>query len=165
MPAAIEPMIKQRVIVQYLQGVSRDRIATDNDIGTGTVSSILDEWRRAVQGSDYDSVRELAIHCKKEGINLADLTSVLRIRSYIKRIGTEEERVEQFIAICANSQDPQKLGDVLEKIGHIGLDMSLEELEEHIKQRRQIHLLVCDVSFAYALNCTVLCLCFVTHPC
>jgi hypothetical protein len=78
----------------------------------------------------------LAIHCKKEGINLADLTSALRIRNYIKRIGIEEERVEQFIAICANSQDPQKLADVLEKIGHIGLDMPLEELEEHIKQRQ-----------------------------
>ena len=27
MPAAIDPIIKQRVIAQYLQGVSRDRIA------------------------------------------------------------------------------------------------------------------------------------------
>jgi hypothetical protein len=27
----------------------------------------------AVQGSDYDSVRELAIHCEEEGINLGDL--------------------------------------------------------------------------------------------
>ena len=43
--------------------------------------------------------------------------------------------MEQFIAKCANSQDPQKLADVLEKIGEIGLDVPLEELEEHIKQR------------------------------
>jgi hypothetical protein len=41
--------------------------------------------------------------------------------------------VEQFITRCANSQDPQKLVDVLEKIGHI--DVPLEELEEHIKQK------------------------------
>lgn len=46
------------------------------------------------------------MHCKKEGINLADLQSSLRIKNYIKQIGTEEERVEQFIARCANSQDP-----------------------------------------------------------
>jgi hypothetical protein len=87
MPAAIEPIIKQRVIAQYLQGDSRDRIAADNDIGTGTVSNILDEWKRAVQGSDYESVRELAVHCKKEDINLADLTSALRIRNNIKELG------------------------------------------------------------------------------
>ncbi|MFZ0514926.1 MAG: SDR family NAD(P)-dependent oxidoreductase [Candidatus Nitrosopolaris sp.] len=73
-----------------------------------------------MQDSDYESVRELAVHCKKEGINLADLTSALRIRNYIKELRTEEERVEQFIARCANSQDPQKLVDALEKIGNIG---------------------------------------------
>ena len=104
MPAAIEPIIKQRVIAQYLLGDSRDRIAANN--GIGTVSNIIDEWKSAVQCSDYESVRELAIHCKKEGINLADLTSALRIKNYVKELGTEEERVEQFIAGCANSHDP-----------------------------------------------------------
>jgi hypothetical protein len=43
MPAAIDPIIKQRVIVQYLQGVSRDTIAADNGIGTGTVSNFKDK--------------------------------------------------------------------------------------------------------------------------
>jgi DNA repair exonuclease SbcCD ATPase subunit len=42
--------------------------------------------------------------------------------------------VEQIIARCANSQDPQKLVNVLEKIGYI--DVPLEELEEHIKQKQ-----------------------------
>ena len=42
--------------------------------------------------------------------------------------------VEQFIARCANSQDPQKLLDVLEKIWNIGLQVPLVELEEYIKQ-------------------------------
>jgi DNA-directed RNA polymerase specialized sigma24 family protein len=46
MPAAIDPVIKQRVIAQYLQGVSRDTIAADNGIGTGTVSNIIDECKK-----------------------------------------------------------------------------------------------------------------------
>jgi hypothetical protein len=62
MPAAIDPVIKKQVIGQYLEGVSRDRIAADNDIGNGT-SNIIDEWKKGVQDSDYESVRELAIHC------------------------------------------------------------------------------------------------------
>ncbi|MGB6590753.1 MAG: hypothetical protein WA323_07115 [Candidatus Nitrosopolaris sp.] len=75
---------------------------------------------------------DLAIHCKKEGINLTDLMSALRIKNYIKQLGAvDEEQVEQFIARCANSQDPQKLVDVLDKIGHI--DVPLGELENHIK--------------------------------
>jgi hypothetical protein len=43
MPAAIDPIVKQRVIAQYLQGVSRDTIAADNAIGTGTVSNFKDK--------------------------------------------------------------------------------------------------------------------------
>jgi hypothetical protein len=42
--------------------------------------------------------------------------------------------VEQFIARCAASQDPQKLVHVLDKIGHI--DVPLEELNEHIKLKQ-----------------------------
>jgi hypothetical protein len=136
MPAAIDPVIKNQVIAQYLQGVSRDRVADNNGIGTGTVSNIIEEWKKGVQDSDYDSVRDLAIHCKKEGVNLGDLMSALRIKNYIKQIDADEERVEQFIARCANSQDPQKLLDVLDKIGNISLDLPLVELEEYIKQKQ-----------------------------
>ena len=136
MPAAIDPVIKKQVIAQYLQGVSRDRIAVNNDVGTGTVSNIIEEWKRGVQGSDYESVRDLAIHCKKEGVNLGDLVSALRI-NYFTQIGVDEGRAEQFITRCANSQDVQKLVDVLDKIGgHI--DVPLEELEEHIKQKQAL---------------------------
>ena len=135
MPAAIDPVIKKQVIIQYLQGVSRDRIAADNGVGTGTVSNIIDEWKKGVQGSDYDSVRDLVVHCKKEGVNLGDLMSSLRIKNYIKQLGAVEEgQVEQFIARCTASQDPQKLVDLLDKIGHI--DVPLEELEEHIKLKQ-----------------------------
>jgi len=44
MPAAIiDPIIKQRAIAQYLQGVSRVANAADNGIGTGTVSNLKDK--------------------------------------------------------------------------------------------------------------------------
>ena len=135
MPGAIDQTIKKQVIAQYLQGVSRDRIAADNGIGAGTVSNIIDEWKDGIHGSDYESVRELAIYCKKEGVNLRDFVPALRIKNYIKQLGAvDEQRVEQFIARCAASQDPQKLVDVLDKIGDI--DLPLEELEDHIKQKQ-----------------------------
>jgi hypothetical protein len=134
MPAAIYAEIKKQLIAQYLQGVGRETIAADNGVGAGTVSNIIDKWKNGVQDSDYESLRDLAIHCKKGGIDLGDLMSALRIRNYIKDLGTDEEQVEQFIARCMNSQDPQKLVDVLEKVGHI--DVPLEELEEHIKQKQ-----------------------------
>lgn len=79
MAGAIDPVKKQ-----VIHGVSRDRIAVDNGIGAGTASNIIDEWKKGVQDSDYESVREFAIHCKEEDISLGNLTSALRIKDYIK---------------------------------------------------------------------------------
>ncbi len=44
MPAAIPETIKSRVIIQWLQGLSRDTIARDNNIRTGAVSNVVNEW-------------------------------------------------------------------------------------------------------------------------
>ena len=41
--------------------------------------------------------------------------SALRIKNCIKYIGADEQRVEQFIARCAASQDRQKIVDVVAK--------------------------------------------------
>lgn len=87
MPAAIDPITKQRVIAQYLQGVSRDKIAADNGIGTGTVSNIIDEWKKGVQDSDYESIRELSVFCKKQGITLNALASCIRLNNYLQSLG------------------------------------------------------------------------------
>ena len=68
MPAAIDSQVKKQVINQWLSGDSRDRIAADNDIGAGTVSNIINEWKKGVENSDYDSLRELAVYLKKARI-------------------------------------------------------------------------------------------------
>jgi predicted dinucleotide-binding enzyme len=43
MPAAMDPIIKQRVIAQYLQGVSRDTIAADNGIALQSAGNLSDK--------------------------------------------------------------------------------------------------------------------------
>ena len=59
MPSAISDEIKDRTIKQWLSGDSRDRIAAGNDIGAGTVSNIINEWKKGVEDSDYNSLRQL----------------------------------------------------------------------------------------------------------
>jgi transposase len=61
MPAPIDMHVKKQVINQWLSGDSRDRIAADNGIGAGTVSNIINEWKKGVEDSEYDPVRELAV--------------------------------------------------------------------------------------------------------
>ena len=61
MPAAIGAQVKKQVIKEWLSGDSRDRIAVDNGIGAGQVSNIINEWKKGVEQSDYDSLRELTV--------------------------------------------------------------------------------------------------------
>ncbi|HXP49209.1 MAG TPA: hypothetical protein VN922_04600 [Bacteroidia bacterium] len=135
MPAAIDPIIKQRVIAQYLQGVSRDKIAADNGIGTGTVSNIIDEWKESVQDSDYESIRELSVFCKKQGMTLNALASCIRLNKYIQSLGANanESTLESLIANMANypDRDPAKLIEAAAQISES--DMPLEKLEDHVK--------------------------------
>jgi hypothetical protein len=57
---------------------SRDRIAADNNIGTGTASNIIDEWKKGLADSEYENVRELAVFSKKQGLNLSEHISSIR---------------------------------------------------------------------------------------
>jgi hypothetical protein len=57
MPPAIDP--SKQVISQYLNGVGRNQIARNNAIGQGTVTNIIDEFKKGVQNTDYESVLEL----------------------------------------------------------------------------------------------------------
>ena len=69
MPTAIPETIKSRVIVQWLQGLSRDAIARDNTISTGAVSNIINEWTNALGKYETDALRELA-----KSLKIADLS-------------------------------------------------------------------------------------------
>jgi transposase-like protein len=135
MPAAIDQIIKQRVIAQYLQGVSRDKIAADNGIGAGTVSNIINEFKKGVQDSDYESIRELSVFCKKQGITLNTLASCIRLNNYIQGLGanSNESTLESLIANMANypDRDPAKLIEAAAQISESGIP--LEKLENHVK--------------------------------
>jgi hypothetical protein len=139
MPAAIEPKVKKQVINQWLSGYGRDRIAADNAIGAGTVSNIINEWKKGVEDSDYESIRELAVFSKKQGLKLGEYACSIRLNNYIENIGTNPDEIESFIANLANSPEPKKLFDVANHIAGVSRSESipLEDLETHVKQREE----------------------------
>jgi hypothetical protein len=135
MQAAIDTAILKRVISQHLNCVGRNQMARDNAIGQGTVSNIIGEFKKGVENADYESVLEVAAHCKRQGICLSELAQVVKINNYIKQLGAMEDRVEQLISMCV-AQDPKKIIEVLEKIAPILSGVPLEKLEENIRQRQ-----------------------------
>ena len=136
MPTAIENEVKMKMIRQWLGGDTRDKIATDNQIGAGTVSGIINEWKKGVNALEYESVRELSISCKKQGINLGTLASSVRTNNYVQRLGAQ---IETFLANLANFPEPEKLIDAANQAAQISMSESipLDMLADHIKLQQE----------------------------
>ena len=138
MPAAIDNSVKTNVIKQWLDGDTRDKIAFDNQIGAGTVSGIINEFKKGVDALEFESVRELSIACKKQDVNLGALASSVRLNKYIQKLGANQDEIETFIADTVNSPDPKKLFDVANQIAQISMSESipLQMLADHIKRQQ-----------------------------
>src|SRR5262249_14497448 len=94
MSPAIDNQTKNQVVKEWLSGNSRDEIAANNGVGAGTVSNVIGEFRSSLDDSNYESIRELAVQLKKEGMNFAQLACVFRRHNYVNKLGTNEEEVE-----------------------------------------------------------------------
>src|ERR687888_2532502 len=117
MPPSIEPSIKTRVIQQWLSGDPRPKIAVDNDIGEGTVGSIINYFKIGLDSGEFDSAREIALAAKKQGLNLSDLASNFRLHNFIKSSGAAEDKIESFIAnVSTNDASIEKVIELLNQL-------------------------------------------------
>jgi transcriptional regulator with XRE-family HTH domain len=96
MEAKIPKSIREQVIKQWLQGTSRDQIAKDNDIGAGTVSSIIKNIKQK-DNPDIDLLREVAILLKKEELDLDVFACSIRIKKKMDEMGINEDHIESLI--------------------------------------------------------------------
>src|SRR5687767_3435516 len=95
MGAKIPKSIRERVIKQWLQGMSRDEIGKDNDIGAGTVSAIIKDAKQDI--ADIDLLREVAILLKKEELDLDVFASSIRLKKKMDEMGINEDQIETLI--------------------------------------------------------------------
>ncbi|MFL6473374.1 MAG: hypothetical protein ACJ71H_21305 [Nitrososphaeraceae archaeon] len=82
MPAPIDEIVKRRVVQQWLSGEARDKIAADNNIGSGTVTSIVDNYKIGLDNLDFGSFRELMVEAKKQGLTPSELASHFRLYNF-----------------------------------------------------------------------------------
>jgi transcriptional regulator with XRE-family HTH domain len=92
MPAKIPKSIRERVIKQWLQGMSRDEIAKVNDIGAGTVSAIIKDAKQ--ENPDIDLLRAVALVLKKHDSNLSVFAPSIRIKNKLEEMGVSEDKID-----------------------------------------------------------------------
>jgi hypothetical protein len=97
MPPQIQEVIRIRVVQQWLGGEARDKIASDLQIGAGTVSNIVSEFKIGLENSEFDSIRQLALEIRRQQLNWSDLASHFRLYNYLVKSGAVEDKIESFI--------------------------------------------------------------------
>jgi hypothetical protein len=138
MPTPINEIIKRRVVRQWLSGDSRPKIAIDNNIGEGTVSGIVSDFKVGLDDSEFDSARELALAAKKQGLNLSDLASNFRLHSFIRNLGAAEDKIESFIAnVSSGDVSPEKVIQYVNQLFDVSKEESipLDQVSSYIKQK------------------------------
>ena len=87
--------LKKTVVKEWLLGISRDTISSNNGIGGGTVSRIIQEAEMNMP--DIVLLREVAVKLKKENLDLNHFASSVRLKKILDRLGLMEEKVELLI--------------------------------------------------------------------
>src|ERR1044072_4345562 len=98
MPTAIPEMIKSRIIVQWLQGLSRDAMARDNNISTGAVSNIINELTNALGKYETDALREVVKLLMSADLSPAQWEIEFRKKKILSKDGIDGETADHFIS-------------------------------------------------------------------
>jgi chromosome segregation ATPase len=89
--------IKEKVIRQWLDGLTRESIAKENDIGAGTVTGIIQEARIKEEYQDIDLLRQVSLKSKEEGLELPELGFAIRLKRIRQENGINEDQIESII--------------------------------------------------------------------
>ena len=87
--------IKNNVIREWLEGIPRDEIGTNNGISVGMISAIVTESRSGID--DIDLMREMALNLRKAGSDLNSFAYTVRLKNKLNRLGVNEDLVDSVI--------------------------------------------------------------------
>jgi hypothetical protein len=117
--------IKIEVIKKWLQGKSRDQIAKEEGIGSGTVSNIINERRHS--DTEFDLMRQVALKLKLQGDSIESFAPLVRLREILRGLlqdtdasttrtivigggggGEEQKEIKEQGEEGSNRQEPQQ---------------------------------------------------------
>ena len=139
----IPKQIKINVLREWLRAVSRDTIANNNQISSGSVSRIIQEFGNKVI-PDIDLLREMALTLKRQNLDVVDFASSIRLRRHLDNHGFSEEQIEKFLehlSIFFYKSDDRNVEKFLVQLElvyevAINLDVSIFDMPEKIKKMK-----------------------------
>jgi hypothetical protein len=134
--------VKSAVIDAWLRGKTRDKIASEYNISTGSVSNIIEQWQNMIGVYDANNLRELGLGLKKAKITPIQCADGLRITKIINKLGIDEAHLFDFLEKLYNKSKEQKsepanIVRVVKVINAYPEINSLNDIPQHINKRRQ----------------------------
>jgi hypothetical protein len=88
---------KDDIVHRWLQGDQRVKIASDMQLGTGTVSTIILAWKKNIGIPDADTLRQFATELRRSSINTSECALGYRLLNLLAKLGVDDE---DFRIIC-----------------------------------------------------------------
>jgi hypothetical protein len=151
MGGKIPKTITKRVIMQWLNGFSRDEIAKDNQIGAGTVSTIIKQCKEQRQEEyaadddfEFDLIRQVAVVLKREGVDVNTFASSIRLQRKLEQKGLNKEQIESFVEnmdvhCFQHDLKSEEFVNTINKVCTISdnLGIPVDEMPEYIRQEEE----------------------------
>jgi hypothetical protein len=134
--------IKSAIIDAWMMGKTRDKIASEFIISTGSVSNIIEQWQDRIDVFDATNLRELALALKKAAISPVQCVDGLRITNITNQLGIDKDHLFDFLKKLYNECKEQRLpptdiARLVKVINDYPEINSLNEIPKTIKKRRQ----------------------------
>jgi hypothetical protein len=140
MPPLTNEQTRRNVIRQWISGLPRDTIAAENNIGAGTVSSIIASYKVGLEELDFNLIRQLAVEARQHGLNLSELASHFRLYNYFLKSGASENTIESFITkVSTTDVSPEQTIELVYQLYEIsrGETIPLHQVPGYIGEKLQ----------------------------
>ena len=143
MHPGVTPIIKERVIEDWFQGLTRDYIANKQGIGTGTVTRIIREWVAGFEDKGMagivDSLRYFAVTFRKLKLTIPDCVLGARNVAMMNNLGIERNDFEQFISethkfLKELGVDPKKMANCIKQVEDLTKTMTIAQIPLYISE-------------------------------
>jgi hypothetical protein len=131
---------KNDVVQKWLQGYQRDKIASDMQLGTGTVSEIITDWKKEIGLPDAAALRQFATELRRIGINTSECALGCRLMNLIAKLGIDEESFESFASkvysqCLERNITPKEIVETSEQLLSLRQPLQISQLPEYIKRQ------------------------------
>jgi hypothetical protein len=140
LPSKVPDIVKSQVIKQCLSGDQRDKIAYDNGLSGGTVTNIVNEWRRELGFLSADHLRDLAVTLKKIGLSPVQCAIGFKVATLMNRLGVNEDMFESFMSEvydrCKNlGLMPENIASYLTDLLEFSKKVPFSQISDYIQHK------------------------------